>query len=98
MYYTQARDPEDYRLTFRMPPDCNVTNCTIFVGIDSNNVTDDFLDVYMTGETEAWLAVGFSDSRSMVWYWLPDFHNEQIMYSLIHIIAHARWFFVYSML
>lgn len=38
----------------------------MFVGIDNNNVTDEFLDIYMEGETEAWLAVGFSDTRNMV--------------------------------
>lgn len=36
------------------------------MGVDTNNASAQFLDVYMQGETEAWLAVGFSATRDMV--------------------------------
>ena len=65
-YIVQVRDPEDYRLTFRTPEGCNVTNCTSFVGIDTNTGNPGILDIYMEGEAQGWVAVGFTDTRSMV--------------------------------
>ena len=60
------RDPEDYRLTFRTPEGCNVTNCTTFVGIDTNTGNPGILDIYMEGEALGWVAVGFTATRNMV--------------------------------
>ena len=60
------RDPEEYRLTFRTPDGCNVTNCTSFVGIDTNTGNPGILDIYMEGEAQGWVAVGFTETRNMV--------------------------------
>jgi len=38
----------------------------VFVGISTNNVSDQFLDIYMEAETSSWVAVGFTQTRSMV--------------------------------
>lgn len=65
----QIRAPEDYRLTFRTPPGCNLTNCTSFVGIDTNVDNPGFLDIYMEGEALGWVAVGFTQTRDMVRLW-----------------------------
>lgn len=62
----QARDPENYRLIFRSPANCAPSDCDIFVGIDTNTGNPDFLDIYMEGSAEGWVAVGFSDSPNMV--------------------------------
>ena len=64
--YYQVRAPEDYRLTFRTPSGCNISNCTSFVGIDVNAGNGAFLDIYMEGEAQGWVGVGFSETRDMV--------------------------------
>ena len=64
--YYQVRAPEDYRLTFRTPSGCNISNCTSFVGIDVNAGNGAFLDIYMEGEAQGWVGVGFSVTRDMV--------------------------------
>ena len=60
------RDPEDYRLTLRTPEGCSVTDCTSFVGIDTNTGNTGILDIYMEGEAQGWVAVGFTATRNMV--------------------------------
>jgi hypothetical protein len=53
-------------LTFRDPPDCVVSECNVFVAIDTNAGDSAFLDIYIEGEAEGWVAVGFTDTPSMV--------------------------------
>ena len=62
----QVRAPEDYRLILRQPSGCNVSDCNIFVGIDTNVRDEQFLDIYMEAEAQAWVAVGFTATRTMV--------------------------------
>ena len=38
----------------------------MFAGIDTNEGDNAFLDIYLEGEAKAWVAVGFTDSPSMV--------------------------------
>lgn len=68
----QVRNPLDYRLIFREPSGCEPSQCRIFIGIDTNTGNNSFLDIYMEGEASGWIAVGFSDTQSMVshdgWY------------------------------
>ena len=64
--YIQMRDPEDYRLTFRQPPNCQLADCNVFVGIDTNVDNPTFLDITMQGVADGWLAVGFSLTQNMV--------------------------------
>ena len=53
-------------MTFRDPPDCVVSECDIFVAIDTNAGDPNFLDIYLEGTAEGWVAVGFTDTPSMV--------------------------------
>ena len=62
----QERDPEDYRLTFRTPANCLLDECNVFVGIDTNNGSSEYLDITMQGVAGGWLAVGFSFTANMV--------------------------------
>ena len=62
----QIRNIEDYRLTFRQPPGCQLANCSVVVGIDTNTGDPTVLDIAMQGVAGGWLAVGFSPSQSMV--------------------------------
>jgi len=57
--------PEDYRLTSRVPAGCTPTvDCSYFVGIRTNT-NSSFLDIYLEGDSEGWVAVGFSSSANM---------------------------------
>lgn len=38
----------------------------MFAGISTNEGDSDFLDIYLEGQARAWVAVGFTDSPSMV--------------------------------
>ena len=60
------RAPEDYRLTFGTPANCQPDQCTVFVGIDTNVDNPMFLDITMQGTAQGWVAVGFSSTPSMV--------------------------------
>ena len=62
----QVRAPTESRLIFRSPANCDPSTCDIFVGIDTNTGNPGFLDIYMEASTQGWVAVGFSDSMSMV--------------------------------
>ena len=62
----QVRAPLAYRIIFRSPANCDPSTCNIFVGIDTNTGNPNFLDIYMEGNAQGWVAVGFSDTRNMV--------------------------------
>ena len=57
---------EDYRLTFQDPAGCMPSECQTFIGIDTNAGNSDYLDIYMEGNSQGWVAVGFSESANMV--------------------------------
>lgn len=61
-----VRNASDYRLLYREPSDCEPDNCDFFVGIDTNEGDMTFLDFYLVGKAEGWVAVGFSETSSMV--------------------------------
>ncbi len=61
-----SRTPEDYRLTVTQPEGCSRSECDLFIGIDTNTGDSGFLDIYMEGTAEGWLAVGFSETATMV--------------------------------
>lgn len=60
------RNIEDYRLTFRQPPNCQLSDCNVVVGIDTNTGDTTALDITMQGVAGGWLAAGFTPSLSMV--------------------------------
>ena len=41
-------------------------DCLVFAGIDTNSGNQDYLDFYLSGQAESWVAVGFTPTRSMV--------------------------------
>ena len=51
---------------FKTPDSCDVSDCTVYVGIAVNEGNSDYLDFYIEGDAEAWVAVGVSNSPSMV--------------------------------
>ncbi len=61
-----VRAPEDYRLQILSPTNCSPADCDLFIGIDTNAGDDGFLDIYMEGTAEGWVAVGFSETANMV--------------------------------
>ena len=61
-----VRAPEEYRLRWHIPTGCSPADCDLFIGIDTNAGDDGFLDIYMEGTAEGWVAVGFSETADMV--------------------------------
>ena len=53
-------------MILRNPPGCAPSECDVFVGIDTNSGNSDFLDIYLEGQADGWVAVGFSATSSMV--------------------------------
>ena len=62
----QTRSGKNYNLVFREPVGCEPSACDIFVGIDTNQGNSSYLDIYMQGNSQAWIAVGFTESPNMV--------------------------------
>ena len=62
----QTTDPVDYPLFFKEPSSCTLSDCNIFVGIEVNHGNSSFLNFYIEGNAEGWLAVGFTASPNMV--------------------------------
>ena len=73
----QTREPGDYRLQNRDPDGCDPESCDYFVGIDTNEGNDSFLDFYLTADIDGWVAIGFSMSNNMVreWECVYGLHN-----------------------
>lgn len=66
--FTQSLIPTDYPIFFSSLS-CNSlspTSCDVFVAMRPNPSDTNFLDVFMTANASGWVAVGFSDTRSMV--------------------------------
>ncbi len=61
-----VRAPENYRLQILSPTGCSRADCDLFIGIDTNTEDNGFLDIYMEGTAEGWVAVGFSETANMV--------------------------------
>ena len=57
---------QDYNLEFGLPLGCTKDNCTYYVAMGPNTEDGEFLDVYLQGTTEGWVAVGFSHTKLMV--------------------------------
>ena len=43
-----------------------MSECDVFVGIDTNTGDPDFLDIYLEGSAGGWVAVGFTGTANMV--------------------------------
>ena len=51
---------------FRTPDGCERDDCSLYWAMGPNNEKSDYLDVYMEGDVNGWMALGFSNDRSMV--------------------------------
>jgi len=50
----------------RSPEGCDPAQCDIFVGIDTNAGNPQYLDITLQGNSQGWIAVGFSATQNMV--------------------------------
>ena len=55
-------------MTFHNPPNCvpSKSECDVFVAIDTNAGDPDYLDIYLEGDADGWVAVGFTETANMV--------------------------------
>ena len=51
---------------FKSPTDCDRASCTFYWAMGPNSGNSQYLDVYMEGTVDGWMAVGFSLDQSMV--------------------------------
>ena len=65
-YYLQTRAVGQYPLTRRYPEGCEPASCDIFIGVAINAASSGYLDFYMEASAQAWVASGFSKTRTMV--------------------------------
>ena len=80
----QSDDPLDYPLFRRDPEDCDANvNCMYFLGLRVNEGDDAYLDVYLSGMADGWVAIGFSEDRRMV----SELQQERIACWLQHRIV-----------
>ena len=56
----------EYNTIIQHQADCNPDTCILFIGMEANEGDSEYLDVYMQGSADAWLAVGFSATATMV--------------------------------
>ena len=62
----QTRTPADSRLIISDPSGCDPSTCNTFIGISTNENNSSFFDFYIEGAAAGWVAVGFSETQSMV--------------------------------
>ena len=55
-----------FPITFRVPDGCDREDCTFYWAMGPNSANSNYLDIYMEGTTEGWMALGFSDDKIMV--------------------------------
>ena len=57
-----------YRISVGIPTGCetDISMCTYFLGINTNSEDQSYIDFTLEGSATGWVAVGFSDTPSMV--------------------------------
>ena len=72
---------------FKSPTDCERSNCTFYWAMGPNTANSQYLDVYMEGTVDGWLAVGFSLDQAMVGYDIRSFSQTHThTYTINNII------------
>ena len=64
-FFPQTEDSE-FPLTFRQPAGCDRQSCDVYAAMGPNAANADFLDIYLEGTADGWVAVGFSKDTFMV--------------------------------
>ena len=62
----QSAAPQDYTVIARSPSGCEPSACDRFFGVQVNADNDSYLDFYMEGNAQGWLALGFTLTPNMV--------------------------------
>ena len=61
----QMADSE-FPLTFGQPAGCDRESCEVYAAMGPNAANPNFLDIYLEGTANGWVAVGFSKDTHMV--------------------------------
>ena len=67
----------DYNLEFGLPEGCAKDHCTYYFAMGPNAEDGQFLDVYLQGTADGWVAVGFSHTVVMVCVDAATWHTNQ---------------------
>ena len=65
-HFLPQMEDSEFPLTFRQPANCDRQSCDVYAAMGPNAANDDFLDIYLEGTADGWVAVGFSKDTSMV--------------------------------
>ncbi|XP_019851676.1 PREDICTED: flocculation protein FLO11-like isoform X2 [Amphimedon queenslandica] len=62
---TDKTPSSDFPIVFKSPTNCDRASCTFYWAMGPNSVNSQYLDIYMEGTVDGWMAVGFSLDQSM---------------------------------
>ncbi|XP_011403771.2 PREDICTED: putative ferric-chelate reductase 1 [Amphimedon queenslandica] len=62
---TDKSPSSDFPIVFKSPTNCDRTSCTFYWAMGPNSGSSQYLDVYMEGTVDGWMAVGFSLDQAM---------------------------------
>lgn len=64
-----VQETSSYRISVSIPKGCekkSISKCDYFLGINMNSEDSSYVDFTLEGKAKGWVAVGFSDTPSMV--------------------------------
>ena len=64
-----SQESSTYRISIGIPKDCEkkaISKCDYFLGINTNGEDSDYLIFTLEGNAKGWIAVGFSETPTMV--------------------------------
>ena len=79
LYMYLCIQDQDYNLEVGMPHGCMKDDCTYYVAMGPNAEDGEFLDVYLQGTVEGWVAVGFSHDQMMVCVDAATWHTNCLL-------------------
>ena len=68
-YFYHSQEGSKYRISIGTPRGCekiSIHKCDYFLGINTNGEDSDYLDFTLEGRAKGWIAVGFSETPTMV--------------------------------
>ena len=68
-FFFFLQETSNYRISVGIPKGCekkSISKCDYFLGINTNSENSFFVDFTLEANAKGWVAVGFSDTPSMV--------------------------------
>jgi hypothetical protein len=62
---TDKTSSSSFPLIFKSPSDCDRQDCSYYWAMGNNTANPQYLDIYMEGNVDGWIGVGFSQDMLM---------------------------------